>query len=570
MSVTTNSGATKSLVWMPGDFSEETTYSYTPSAGETFTAWDSNAQANVTYIFVEDQNLGDHFYKNGIVNQANIISENRRGYSRQFDMNITIAPDGNGGRTYTRSKYQKMQPKLNDEIFYDGNSLRTLGNEAKLVCAGWQCPTKNMGMSSSDLANHISSYADNNVSNWSEWSTFHDANQQPDDVQTYFVAPLVLPSGSGLTAGALYFDDPVNGTQGQLDTNDDPVYFNFKKDGRTGEIYNWDGTRAASLETQLARVVDNGGNDWTGFYFDLALATTCDLTNVAQNQKYEEFEKCDNKITYHTNAYDGGVAVKNADGSFYNFSDSIILKLDNFNPSVQDMNRTYLTDALNVNALPELGTVRNGEWNPLTGNNCNTNTWENEFATLFPALNNIILQAGIPLKDTVEDYCIVPVTPQYFTGQDRYFEFDGRMLHVNVGLHNYYSDKWYSLINLESGVELTDAANGANRYKVKAISVDEILQNLTTNLDPFDQNAIGDSISACGTLDDNDPSEIVFDLVNNTTPAKSGIMTDLYNALPAAAFDATYARPTTLWSERPSDITPSNSCFVKNKEVACP
>ena len=566
MSVTTNSGESKTLLWMPGDFSQETTYSYTPSVGDSFSAWDANALTDVTYIFVEDQTLGNHFYKNGVANLANKVADRRRGYSRQFDMNVEIAPDGNGGRIYTRSKNRKIQPKPNDGIFYDGNSLRTLGNEAKLICAGWNCPTKNLGMSSSDLATHISGYSDNNVSNWSEWSTFHDVNGQPDDVHTYFVAPLVLPSSSGLTPGALYLDDPVNGTQGVLDASDDPVYFNFKKDGRTGAIYNWDGTRATSLETQLARVPNN---DWTGFYFDLALSSTCDLSNVAQNQEYEEFQKCD-KIRYHTNSYDGNVAVKNADGSFYNFSDSIVLKLDNFNPSIHDMNKNYLADALGLSALPEIGTVRDGEWNPLTGTSCDVSSWANDFASLYPTLNNILVQAGIPLVDGVDNYCLVPVTPQYFAGQDRYFNFDGRMLHVNVGLNSYYSDKWYSLINLESGVELTDASNGANRYKVKPISVDEVMQNLTTNLDPFDQNAISDSIAACGTLDDNDPAEIVFDLVNNTTPAKKAVMMDLYNSLPTAAFGDTYARPTTLWSERPSGISPSNACFVKNKKVACP
>jgi len=314
-------------------------------------------------------------------------------------------------------------------------------------------------------------------------------------------------------------------------------------------------------------------NVWFGFNFQV-VTEDCDLT--AGNSAYDAFQSC-KKYTYSHNANNGHAYVRNADGSYYQFSKPRLLKLANFDPSTQDRNYQYAQKALENQVFPEMGLVRHNQWNPVTGRSCDVENWAAEFATMANDGNPI---EGLPLiyPDDLSDNpdpslansekaCLVPVAPDYFAGKTFYLNYDGRALHGINGVNNELTERWYQMVNLKSGTELVDVNDPTKVYKDKPVYIDEYLQNLTLNLDPISDNQnevdaiIDDAKTACAD------EGIVFELDGSDNDSLA--MLELLDNLPPVWFDDTYVKPSISWSDRPT-VTPTGNCFVKDKEVICP
>ena len=263
--------------------------------------------------------------------------------------------------------------------------------------------------------------------------------------------------------------------------------------------------------------------------------------------------------------------MRNAVGSYYQFSKPKLLKLANFDPSTQDRNYQYAQKALENQVFPEMGLVGHNHWNPVTGRSCDVESWAAEFAAMANDGNPI---EGLPLiyPDDLSDNpdpnlansekaCLVPVAPDYFAGKTFYLNYDGRALHGINGVNNELTERWYQMVNLKSGTELVDVNDPTKVYKVKPVYIDEYLQNLTLNLDPTEEGAIDDAKTACAD------EGIVFELDGSDNDSLA--MLELLDNLPPVWFDDTYVKPSISWSDRPT-VTPTGNCFVKDKEVICP
>lgn len=540
----------KTLVWAPADLQAEMEIPYTPADGDTlqYGYWDNNQQNWVNVEAVYDEDAEGFFYDSDASTagfQPAQVPSDRNGWSQQYNMEIYIGEDDNGNQTFVGKARKYAVPQPNDGLFYDGDTERTVANAAKLYCVGWSCPDQNLGMTADDM---LALLAANNGN--MPWDAYYDhSNRDQNDIFTYFMAPLKLEADSGFVAGALYYD--ANGS-GTLDADDKPVIHDFRMDWRDNAAYDWDGTEL----TELTDALDAADIGWVGFYFDL-VSSSCDL-NEAGSSAYDQFESC-SKITYHHNASHAHGYVRNADGSYYNFSDPLVLKLANFDPETHDRNAGYAQNAVDNGYLPEMGTVMDGDWNPVTGMQCNTDTWDDEFAQILGA--DIGFDLVYTDGDTGDEYCLVPVAPDYFTGKTFYLKYDGRALHGINGIDNALQDRWFQMVNLKSGTELVDVNDSSKVYKVKPVFIDEYLQSLTGVLDPTEDGAIDAAKQACAGED------IVFEMDGSTD--MSTTMLDLLADLPPVWFDDFYVKPSAAWSDRPT-VTAEANCFVKDKEVFCP
>lgn len=529
----------KTLVWTPSDLQTIATISYVPMDGDTVNYWTWNSETSTGSEVVAVFETDGFYYGE---NQA--VPSFRTVWSHQYDMNVYISEDDNGDQSYVGKRNVKVAPSEDNELFYENSVERAATNAAKLHCVGWSCPDKNLGLSADEI-NELLEANNGNL----PWDVFHTTDRNADSLYTYFLAPLALEENSELTAGALYFDANDSGS---LDTGDEPVMFNFRMEWSDNAIYEWDGTKHEELTATLAST----NSPWLGFYFDL-VSDDCNL-NVVGSDANQLFEMCD-KIKYHHNPSNGYAYVRNADGSYYLFSDPITMKLENFDPENHDRNNNFVAEALANGGLPEIGTVLDGNWNPLTGKNCDVETWETEYTTLTNQTLEIDLVYEDP--DTEREYCMVPVSPDYFAGKTFYLNYDGRSLQGINGVNNVISDRFYQMINLKSGTVLVDVNDQNKSYKVKPVYVDEYLQNLTQNFDPAEGGAIAAAKLACSG------EGIVFELDENT--ADGSEMLSLLAGLPPAWFDDEYIKPSIAWSERPT-LSPEGSCFVKDQDVTCP
>ena len=538
-----NGGEDKTLVWAPSDMSVVKDVPYTPAEGDVvrYWIWDNVAQEGQEVDALYNADNGGFYYMDG--GSLAKVPTDRNVWSQQYNMNIYIGLDSNGDETYVGKKNQYAIPSADSYLFYADDTERTVATAAKLYCVGWSCPDQNLGMGADDVVDALKS---NNGD--LPWEVFHTPNRNQNSVFTYFLAPLKMDADSDFVAGALYHD---SNDSGSLDAGDKPVMFDFRLDWRDDAAYAWDGTE----EVALTDALDAADNPWIGFYFDLVPAT-CDL-EVSGSTAYDLFEGCD-KITYHHNPYNAHAYVRNADGTYYEFSEPKILKLADFDPAVHDRNYNYAENALINGYLPEIGTVADGDWNPVTGASCNVNTWQTEFADMVGETGMDWIYTD---SDTGAKYCLVPVAPDYFEGKTFYLNYDGRALHGINGVDNVLLERWFQMVNLKSGTELVDVNDPTKVYKVKPVYIDEYLQNLTDVLDPTEDGAIDKAKAACAGDD------IVFELDGSTE--MSTTMLGLLEGLPPVWFDDTYVKPTAAWSDRPT-VTPTGNCFVKDKEVICP
>ena len=536
-----NQSEDKILVWTPASLRTNVTVPYVPDDGDTVRYWqfDSTGQGTEFDAVFE----ADGFYYDDGFNQNPVpVPSYRWVWSQQYNMQIFIGEDG-ANKTYTGNKNIPVTPSAAEELFFTNSVERKVASAAKLSCVGWDCPDKNLRLGADALATLI---ADNGGT--LPWDAFKSTggSRDPNAIFTYFLAPLNLPEDSDFVAGALYHD--ANGSDA-LDTGDVPLMFDFRMDWRDKSVYEWGGIKNQRLTDALA----GANNPWLGFNFDL-VTSSCDLS--VSGEKYDLFQDCD-KVTYNHSAQQQYSYVRNADGSYYEFSDPITLKLANFDPENHDRNFKFAQNALTAGGTPEFGTVLDGDWNPLTGLSCDVLTWQADFEA---RLGDTV---GIPLVYEGESgkYCLLPVAPDYFEGQTFYLDYDGRSLQGLNGVENVINDRWYQMINLKTGTELVDASDNTKKYKVKPVYIDEYMLNLTQDLDPTEDGAIGRAKDSCAGGD------IVFNL--NDINEDGNVMSTFMSDLPPLWFNDEYVKPTVSWSDRPT-VTSASNCFVKDKEVTCP
>jgi len=529
----------KELIWTPGVLKEVVSAPYEPSDGDTVEYWDGGKKYSAEF----NETSGKFEYVDNGTTKT--VPSYRQVWSPMRRMDVVITEDNAGIQKFTGKRRETALPSKSSNLFFENGVERTVVNPAKLYCVGWGCLDKNLNLDETEMASLIISEADQNGLPWDAFRT--EQGRSRDSVYTYFLAPLSVEPSSGLVAGALYYDVDASGT---LTTSDEPLFFDFRGDWNDKEYTNWDGSEATNLNTALV------GKE---LHFNLGFKlvdSTCDLSQG--QSKFDAYNSCD-AIHYEAHPRSGGYAyVKNADGSYYNFSKPIALKLENFSPADHDRNVGYADNALANGYLPEMGTVLDGYWNPITNQNCDVATWDQEFADAYMEGNLL----PFSLTATIEgaSYCLVPVAPDYFTGQDLYFQYDGRVLHGANGVGNDVTDRFYQTVNLKTGTKLVDMSDPNKVYKVKPLFIDEYMQSITGELEVIGAGPIQAALQAC-----NDEG-LAFEL---TGANSSDVMVDLLNNLPPAWFNEKYVKPGLNWDDKPV-VSRGDNCFVKDLQVTCP
>jgi len=529
----------KELIWSPSVLKAVVSAPYEPADGDTVEYWDGGDLYSASF----NQTSGKFEYEDD--NGIKSVPSNRQVWSHMRRMDVVISEDGSGAQVFTGKRRETALPSKSSYLFYENQIERTVDNPAKLYCVGWGCLDKNLNLDETEMASLINSEANQYGL---PWNAFRNEQGRTDNtVYTYFLAPLSVEASSGLVAGALYYDADSSET---LTTDDEPIYFDFRGNWNDDSFHNWDGSEASNLNAAL---------EGKSVYFNLGFKlvdSTCDLSQG--QSKFDAYNSCD-PIHYEAHPRSGGYAyVKNADGSYYKFSEPMSLKLEDFNPETHDRNAGYAVSALENGYLPEMGTVLDGQWNPITNQNCDVSNWDQTFADDY--MNGNRLPFDLTATVDGDSYCLVPVAPDYFEGQDFYFTYDGRVLHGPNGINNEFSDRFYQTVNLKTGAKLVDTTDPSKVYKVKPLFIDEYMQSITGEVEILGEDAIKAALDACSDED------LAFELTGaNRNETMAGMLEDL----PPAWFDDTYVKPAVNWSEKP-DVSGSEICFVKDLEVTCP